>query len=104
MAVVAQRSEKVKRYIEDTGLPFDILIDDSRDVMKIYGVWHRVGFDAWNIARPAVFLIDTDRTIRYAFVAGSQSEFPEHEAILGELKKVARGRAERDQETVDGTV
>ena len=72
MAVVAQRSEKVKRSIEDTGLPFDILIDDSRDVMKIYGVWHRVGFDAWNIARPAVFLIDTDRTIG-TFVAGSQS-------------------------------
>ena len=31
MAVVAQRSEKVKRYIEDTGLPFDVLIDDSRE-------------------------------------------------------------------------
>ncbi len=92
MAVVAQRSEKVKRYIEDTGLPFDILIDDSRDVMKIYGVWHRVGFDAWNIARPALFLIDTDRTIRYAFVAGSQFEFPEHESILWELQKVAGGK------------
>ena len=43
LAVVAQRSEKVKRYIEDTGLPFDVLIDDSRDTVKAYGVWHRVG-------------------------------------------------------------
>ena len=60
MAVVAQRSEKVKRYIEDTGLPFDVLIDDARDVVKAYGVWHRIGFDAWNIARPALFLIDRD--------------------------------------------
>ena len=34
MAVVAQRSEKVKRYIEDTGLPFDVLIDDARETVK----------------------------------------------------------------------
>ena len=61
MAVVAQRSEKVKRYIEDTGLPFDVLIDDARETVKAYGVWHRVGFDAWNIARPALFLIDRGR-------------------------------------------
>ena len=54
LAVVAQRSEKVKRYIEDTGLPFDVLIDDSRETVKAYGVWHRVGLDAWNIARPAL--------------------------------------------------
>jgi peroxiredoxin len=85
MAVVAQRSEKVKRHIEDTGLPFDILIDDTRAVMKAYGVWHRVGVDAWNIARPALFIIDRDATIRYAFVADWQTEFPEHATIVDEL-------------------
>ena len=56
--MVAQRSETVKRYIEDTGLPFNILVDESRDVLKAYGVWQRIGLDAWNIARPALFLID----------------------------------------------
>ena len=88
MAVVAQRSEKVKRYIEDTGLPFDILIDDARETVKAYGVWHPVGFDAWNVARPSLFLIDRTGTIRYAFVADVQTEFPEHEEIVGELKKL----------------
>ena len=91
LAVVAQRSEKVKRYIEDTGLPFDVLIDDARDTVKAYGVWHRVGFDAWNIARPSLFLIDGAGIIRYAFVADFQTEFPEHEAIVGELWKL-KGR------------
>ena len=94
MAVVAQRSEKVKRYIEDTGLPFDVLIDDSRETVKAYGVWHRVGFDAWNIARPALFLIDREGVIRYAFVADVQTEFPEHEEILGELGKLADQKTE----------
>jgi len=89
MAVVAQRSEKVKRYIEDTGLPFDILIDDTRDTVKAYGVWHRVGFDAWNIARPSLFIIDREGLVRYVFVADFQTEFPEHAVIVGELRKIS---------------
>ena len=51
----------MRRYIEDTGLPFNILIDESRDVSKAYGVWQRIGLDAWNIARPSLFLIEPDR-------------------------------------------
>ena len=56
-----QSSVVVRRYVEDTGLPFNILLDVSREVMKAYGVWHRLGLDAWNIARPALFLIDQIR-------------------------------------------
>ena len=83
VAVVAQTSEPVRRYIEETGLPFNILIDESRDVLKAYGVWHRVGSDAWNIARPALFLIDRTGAIRYSFIGDRQDEFPSHEEILG---------------------
>jgi methyl-accepting chemotaxis protein len=83
--VVAQRSEKVKRYVEETGLPLNILVDESRDVLKAYGVWHRVGLDALNIARPALFLIDRDRSIRYSFVAERQEEFPTHDEILAAI-------------------
>jgi peroxiredoxin len=90
VAVVAQRSEKVRRFIEETGLPFNILVDDSRETVKAYGVWHPVGFDAWNIARPALFLIGRLGIIRYSFVASSQFEFPTHEQILEEIVKPAR--------------
>jgi peroxiredoxin len=45
-------------------------------VVKAYGVWHKVGLDAWNIARPAVFLIDRSGAIRYSFIADRQTEFP----------------------------
>ena len=85
VAVVAQRSESVRRYIEETGLPFNILVDEPRNVLKAYGVWHAVGLDAWNIARPALFLIDPSGAIRYSFVADRQDEFPAHEEILREL-------------------
>ena len=85
--MVAQRSEKVRRYIEESGLPFNILVDDSRDVVKAYGVWHPVGLDAWNIARPALFLIDRQGIIRYSFVASSQFEFVSHDEIVREIAK-----------------
>ena len=48
----------MRRYVEERGLPFFILIDEDRAVMKQYGVWQRINYDAWNIARPAVFVIE----------------------------------------------
>lgn len=74
--IVAQAREAVRRYVEETGVPFNILIDETRDVAKAYGVWHRMGLDAWNIARPAVFLVDPSGAVRYSFVADRQQEYP----------------------------
>jgi peroxiredoxin len=85
VAVVAQSSDAVRAYIEETGLPFNILVDESRDVLKAYGVWHAVGLAAWNIARPALFLIDRSGSIRYSFVAERQHEFPTHAEIMAAI-------------------
>jgi glutaredoxin-dependent peroxiredoxin len=85
VGVLSQNARAVRTYIEETGLPFDILIDERRDVLRAYGVWHRIGLDAWNIARPAVFLVDTDRRIRYSFIGNQQREFPTQEEILAAL-------------------
>jgi len=87
---VAQRLEAVRRFIEETGLAFDVLIDERRDVLRAYGVWHRVGLDAWNIARPALFLIGRDRTIQYSRIADNQREFPAHADILQALRTPIR--------------
>ena len=88
VTVVAQSSDVVRRYVEDQGLPFNILIDESRDVLKAYGVWHRLGLDAWNIARPALFVIDRSGVIRYSFVSDRQDEFPTHEDITREISRL----------------
>ena len=82
LVVLPQKREAVERFVAETHPPFEILIDEKRDVVKTYGVWHRIGLDAWNIARPAVFLIDRDRSIRYSFIGTSQIQFPSHEEIL----------------------
>ena len=82
VAILPQRREAVERYAGQTQPPFEILIDETRDVVKAYGVWHRIGLDAWNTSRPAVFLIEKDRSIRYSFIGGSQREFPALEELL----------------------
>ena len=88
VAIVAQSSAAVRRYVEENGLPFNILIDESREVLKAYGVWHRVGLDAWNISRPALFLIDREGRIRYSFVGERQDEFPGRDEIMRELRRL----------------
>ncbi len=93
VTVVAQSSDVVRRYVEDQGLPFNILIDESRDVLRAYGVWHRLGLDAWNIARPALFLIDRAGAIRYSFVSNRQDEFPTHDEILDQINRLEASRA-----------
>ena len=85
VAVVAQNSAAVRRYVEDAGLPFNILVDESREVTQRYGVWHRLGLDAWNIARPALFVIDKGGVIREIFVGESQEEFPGPDEIARAL-------------------
>jgi peroxiredoxin len=69
-------------------LPLRILVDDGREVLKAYGVWHRVGFDAWNISRPALFLVDRTGIIRSCWVAEWQGEFPSREDILDGLAEM----------------
>jgi peroxiredoxin len=81
-AIVAQSRASIRHYIEETGLPFDVLIDERRDVVRAYGVWHRFGIVTWNKARPALFLIDPDTTVRASWIGDRQREFPAREEIL----------------------
>jgi peroxiredoxin len=86
--VLPQRREKVKRYVEKAELPLAVLVDESRDVVKAYGVWHRIGLDAWNIARPALFILDKSGTVHYRYVGARQDDFPSTEEIWRELEKL----------------
>ena len=64
-------------------LPFPILCDESRDVIKQYGVWHPIGVDAFNMSRPASFLIEAPSgAIRYMFVGSAQFERADLDSIL----------------------
>jgi peroxiredoxin len=78
----------VRRYVEEVGLPFEILIDETREVAKAYGVWHAWGLDAYNIARPAVFLIDRAGVIHYSYIASRQSQYPSPQEVTGAIEEM----------------
>lgn len=75
----------MRRYVEERGLPFFILVDEDRAVSKRYGVWQRINYDAWNVARPAVFVIEKSGVIRAVWVGETQAEFPSPDEILAAL-------------------
>ena len=81
-AILPQRASAARPYLQEQNFPFDVLLDEGRDTVKAYEVWHRIGLDAWNTSRPAVFLIERDRSISYSFIGESQREFPALDEIL----------------------
>lgn len=99
IAVVAQNSIVVRRYVEDSGLPFNILVDESRDVTRQYGVWHRLGLDAWNISRPALFVIDRSAVVRAVYVGETQEEFPGKDEIERALEALISQTRRHDDAT-----
>jgi peroxiredoxin len=70
------------------GLALPILIDVDRAITKRYGVYHPLGFDALNTARPSTFLIDRDGTVRFMYVGEGQKDRPDPETIVAELRKL----------------
>jgi peroxiredoxin len=83
--ILAQRRERVRQFIEEHNVDYLVLVDERREAAKLYGVWHRLGLDAINIARPAVFVIDRGGGLRSIYVAESQGEFPAHGDLLTDL-------------------
>jgi peroxiredoxin len=55
-----------KRVVEELGLEFPILADESRSVISDYGALHvGGGIGGRDIARPAIFLIGRDGTVEW---------------------------------------
>jgi len=88
--VLCQRREAVVGAFEAEEQPYQVLVDESRDVARAYGVYVMLGLDSVNIARPATFVIGTDRVIRFVFVASHQWETPADEPVRAALED-ARG-------------
>jgi peroxiredoxin len=86
--VTAQKIEGLfrgKEHIEQKRYPFPVLFDEARKVTRTYGVYHALGHDAYNIARPATFVIGGDGKIRWIAVSPNQHERPSINDILSAI-------------------
>lgn len=78
-----------QNFLSQHPTPFPFLLDEDRSVTKAYGVYHRLGVDAINIARPATFVVGRDAVIRYIYVGASQTDRAPIEQVLAALKEAA---------------
>ena len=62
------------KYLAKNPVTFPFLLDEDRQVTKAYGVYHHIGLDAYDIARPASFVMARDGTIRWIYVGQGQAD------------------------------
>ena len=71
-----------KDLIENRGMEFDLFSDPTNAVAEEYGIAHDLdGMTGISEPRPATFVVDTDRTVQYAWVAGEWPEFPDYDEL-----------------------
>ena len=78
---------KPEKYLEKHPVSFPFLLDEDRVVTKAYGLYHRFGMDALNIAHPATLVIDRERSVRYIYRGEDQHDRAPIEDVLAAVKK-----------------
>ncbi len=73
---------KPEQYLRKNPISFPFLLDEDRSVTRQYGVYHRIGKDAFNIARPATFVIGRDGVVRYIHVGQDQHDRADLRTVL----------------------
>lgn len=77
---------KPEQFMAKHPISFPFLLDEDRRVTKAYGVHHRIGMDAFNIARPATFVVDRSGAVRFIFVGKDQHDRAEIASVLEALR------------------
>ncbi|MFB6174227.1 MAG: redoxin domain-containing protein [Halobacteriales archaeon] len=76
-----------KRLIAERGIDYDLFSDPANGVAEAYGVVNDLdGMAGVSEPRPAVFLLDGDRTVEYAWVAEQWPDFPDYDEVESEIR------------------
>ena len=79
---------KPAKFLEKNPLSFPFLLDEDRSVTKAYGLYHRIGLDALNIAHPATLVIDRERYIRFIYRGDNQEDRAPLEQVIAAAKNL----------------
>ena len=89
--IAAEKSNgfhKPAEFLEKNPVSFPFLLDEDRSVTKAYGLSHRIGLDAINIAYPATLVIDGGGTVRYIYRGSNQFDRAPVEQVLATARKL----------------
>ena len=89
--IAAEKGEgmwKPARFLQSHPVSFPFLLDEDRSATKAYGLYHRLGHDAINIAHPATLVIDRGGTVRYIYRGDSQTDRAPMEQVMEAARKL----------------
>ncbi|TFG27664.1 redoxin domain-containing protein [Candidatus Thorarchaeota archaeon] len=76
-------------FKENNGIEFPLLSDWEKTTIRDYGIVHENLAGMTNVAKRAVFVIDTDRTIVYVWVSDNPGKLPPFDEVEMAVKKLA---------------
>jgi peroxiredoxin len=79
---------KPEKSLSEHPASFPFLLDEDRSVTKAYGLYHRLGTDAINIAHPATLVVDRHGMVRFIYRGENQTDRIPVTGVLEVLKKV----------------
>lgn len=80
-----------KGFAEKNRLPFTILSDYKREVIKTYGLelLNFAGLNNYTVAKRSIFIIDSKGTVRYVWVSDNPAVEPNYQEIQNALEKIS---------------
>ena len=89
--IAAEKREglfKPEKFLEKNPVSFPFLLDEDRAVIKAYGLYHRLGKDAINIAHPATLVIDRQGVVQFIYRGENQQDRAPLEPLFETLNKL----------------
>jgi peroxiredoxin len=77
------------KFLQSHPVSFPFLLDEDRSVTKAYGLYHRLGIDAINIAHPATLVVERDRKVTYIYRGDNQTDRAPFNQVLEAAKKLS---------------
>lgn len=83
-----QKREAVENWTKENPMPFPILVDEDRSLIKAFDVYNPINIDAFRMAHPSLFLIDEEGKIAFAYVGSNQFDRPSEEETYKQVQKL----------------
>ncbi len=74
-------------FREELGLDFDLVSDSERDIVDDYGIaMDFAALGVHNLAKRAVFVVDSNREVTYAWVSDDPGVEPDYDEVLSAVR------------------
>ncbi len=89
VAVSISSPYELSRFLDEKDIPYGVFSDPANGVAETYGVVHDLdGMEGIAEPRPAIFVLDDERTVEYVWVASEWPDFPDYDELEAALDAV----------------